>query len=44
MAENDSVPLWWVLVFLLAALGVGAAAVFAVGGSLVAGLLLPAVG
>ncbi|MFB6193803.1 MAG: hypothetical protein ABEI75_01950 [Halobaculum sp.] len=44
MAETDSVPLWWLLVFLLVALGVGAAAVLAVGGSLVSSLLLPAVG
>lgn len=35
VSEDDSVPLWWVIVFLLLALGAGAAVVFAVGGSLV---------
>lgn len=34
MADNDSVPVWWVVVFLALALGVGAYAVLAVGGSL----------
>jgi hypothetical protein len=35
MAEkNSGVPFWWVVVFLLLALGAGAATVFAVGGSL----------
>jgi hypothetical protein len=42
MAENDSaVPLWWLVLFLLLVLGAGAAAVLAVGGSLVAGVALP---
>ncbi|WP_411965211.1 hypothetical protein [Haloferax sp. YSMS24] len=37
MVESNSVPFWWVLLFILLALGSGAAVVFAVGGSLVAG-------
>jgi hypothetical protein len=42
MAETDSrVPFWWLVVFLLLALGAGAAAIFAVGGSLIAGIALP---
>jgi len=43
-AGNDSVPLWWVLVFIVLALGLGAVAVLAVGGSLItpAGAVLPA--
>ncbi|MFB6252501.1 MAG: hypothetical protein ABEI27_12605 [Halobellus sp.] len=32
--KNPGVPFWWVVVFLLLALGAGAATVFAVGGSL----------
>ena len=35
MAESNSVPLWWVVLFLLLALGLGAATILAVGGSLV---------
>jgi len=42
MAETNSrVPFWWLVLFLLLALGAGAAAVLAVGGSLLAGLALP---
>ena len=42
MAETDSrVPFWWLVVFLLLALGAGVATVFAVGGSLVAGTVGP---
>ncbi|WP_256476641.1 hypothetical protein [Haloplanus pelagicus] len=37
MQESNAVPLWWVLLFLLLALGIGAFAVSAVGGSLIAG-------
>ena len=44
MAENDSVPAWWIIVFLLLTLGAGALVVLAVGGSLVSSTLLPAVG
>ncbi|MFB6177294.1 MAG: hypothetical protein ABEI99_09165 [Halobaculum sp.] len=42
-AENGSVPLWWILVFLLLTLGGGAYAVLSVGGSLIdaAGVLVP---
>jgi hypothetical protein len=42
-ARNDSVPMWWILVFLLLTLGVGAFVVTEVGGSLVtsAGVVLP---
>lgn len=40
-AENGSVPLWWILVFLLLTLGAGGYAVLSVGGSLVSGVLLP---
>lgn len=35
MAESESVPFWWVLLFIVLALGGGAAAVFALGGSLI---------
>ena len=42
MAESNAVPFWWVLVFLLLALGIGAFAVSSVGGSLIAGTALPA--
>ncbi|MFB6091424.1 MAG: hypothetical protein ABEK02_00260 [Haloquadratum sp.] len=44
MAEKDTrVPFWWLVLFLLLALGAGAAAVSVVGGSLVkaAGVLVP---
>ena len=37
MAESDSVPVWWIVVFVLLALGVGAGGVVLVGGDLVAG-------
>lgn len=36
MAENESVSFWWVVVFLLLALGLGVAMIYAVGGSLIA--------
>jgi predicted secreted protein len=42
MADENSIPLWWIVLFLLLALGLGAAVVLAVGGSLIAGLALPA--
>ncbi|GAB6860586.1 hypothetical protein ACFR97_08375 [Haloplanus litoreus] len=42
MEESNAVPLWWVLLFLLLALGIGAFAVSAVGGSLIAGVAVPA--
>ena len=35
-AESSSVPLWWVLAFVVLALGLGALAVVSSGGSLVA--------
>jgi hypothetical protein len=41
MEESNAVPLWWILVFLLLALGIGAFAVSSVGGSLIAGVALP---
>jgi hypothetical protein len=41
MADSDSVPFWWVLLFVLLALGLGAATVVGVGGSLIAGVLVP---
>mgnify|MGYP000023548045 CR=1 FL=1 len=42
-AGNDSVPIWWILVFIVLALGLGAIAVLSVGGSLITpGALLPA--
>ena len=41
MAEKDSrVPFWWLVVFLLLALGAGAVTVFAVGGELM-GMVAP---
>jgi hypothetical protein len=40
MADSNSVPLWWVLVFIALAIGGGAAVVLAVGGSLVANTLV----
>jgi hypothetical protein len=42
MADSDAVPFWWLVLFLLLALGLGAATVVGVGGSLIAGLLAPA--
>ncbi|WP_435067389.1 hypothetical protein [Haloplanus sp. C73] len=42
MAESNAVPLWWILAFLVLALGLGALTVAAVGGSLVVGVALPA--
>ena len=45
MADSDdvdsSIPLSWIVIFLLLVLGVGAGAVLAVGGDLVAGAVLP---
>lgn len=35
--ENTEVPLSWILIFLLMALGMGAAAIFFSGGTLLAG-------
>ncbi|GAA0209929.1 MULTISPECIES: hypothetical protein [Halobaculum] len=41
-AGNDSVPIWWILVFIVLALGLGAIAVLSVGGSLIdPAMLLP---
>ncbi|ATW88709.1 hypothetical protein halTADL_1957 [Halohasta litchfieldiae] len=43
MAENGSVPFWWIVVFLLLALGAGIGSVFLTGGSIfiaLPGLLL----
>ncbi|ELZ93279.1 MULTISPECIES: hypothetical protein [Haloferax] len=37
MAESESVPFWWIVLFLVLALGSGAAVVFSVGGSLISG-------
>ena len=48
MADSSTnVPFWWILLFVLLALGAGAAIVLAVGGSLVSsgtGVLLPLLG
>ncbi|WP_168191224.1 hypothetical protein [Haloprofundus sp. MHR1] len=43
MAEDETVPFWWVVLFLVLALGAGVIAVTSVGGSLVSspGLALP---
>ncbi|WP_191967090.1 MULTISPECIES: hypothetical protein [Haloferax] len=38
MVESESVPFWWVLLFILLALGSGAAVVLAVGGSLISAM------
>ncbi|WP_199174750.1 hypothetical protein [Halegenticoccus soli] len=35
MANDDAVPLWWIVLFLLLALGLGATTVYAVGGNLI---------
>lgn len=35
MAENGSVPFWWIVLFVLLALGAGIGAVSLVGGSIV---------
>lgn len=43
MADNGSVPFWWIVAFLLLALGAGIGSVYLVGGSIFAaipGLLL----
>ncbi len=34
MADNGSVPFWWIVVFVLVALGAGIGSVYLVGGSL----------
>jgi len=34
MAENGSVPFWWIVVFVLLALGAGIGSIYAVGGEL----------
>lgn len=41
MEDSDSIPAWWVVLFLLLALGLGAATVLGVGGSLIAGVVAP---
>ncbi|WP_224270256.1 hypothetical protein [Haloprofundus salinisoli] len=43
MAEDETVPFWWVVLFLALALGAGAIAVTSVGGSLIdsTGVVLP---
>jgi hypothetical protein len=41
MADSDAVPFWWLVLFLLLALGLGAATVLGVGGSLIAGVVVP---
>jgi predicted secreted protein len=41
MADSETVPFWWLVLFVLLALGLGAATVLGVGGSLVAGVLAP---
>jgi hypothetical protein len=46
MAETDAPSFWWIVAFLLLALGLGAAAIFAVGGTLIAssgGVVVPPV-
>jgi len=43
MADNDSVPFWWIVAFVLLALGAGIGSVYLIGGSILAavpGLLL----
>ncbi|WP_197409675.1 hypothetical protein [Haloferax profundi] len=39
MADSESVPFWWIVLFLLLALGAGAVTVFALGGSLVSAVV-----
>ena len=34
MAENSSVPFWWIVVFVLLTLGAGVGSIYLVGGSL----------
>jgi len=41
MAADGSVPFWWIVVFLLLALGAGVGAISAVGGSILLGPLFP---
>ncbi len=35
MADSDSVPFWWIVLFILLTLGAGIGAVAAVGGSII---------
>ncbi len=35
MADSDSVPFWWIILFVLLALGAGIGAIAAVGGSII---------
>lgn len=45
MAASESVSRWWIALFVLLALGIGIAGLYAVGGTLIdagAGVLLPA--
>ncbi|MFB6154846.1 MAG: hypothetical protein ABEJ22_03055 [Haloferacaceae archaeon] len=46
MADEESVPRWWIVLFLLLALGGAAVVVYSVGGSLVTspGVLAPLAG
>jgi hypothetical protein len=48
MADSSTgVPFWWIVLFLVLALGAGALTVISVGGSLIAapgGVVMPAVG
>ena len=39
--DRDSVPFWWIVLFLLLAFGGGAVAILTIGGTLVAGVALP---
>jgi hypothetical protein len=41
MAADDSIPYFWILLFFALALGLGAAAIIFVGGSLFGGLVAP---
>ncbi|MFB6166044.1 MAG: hypothetical protein ABEJ31_12860 [Haloarculaceae archaeon] len=41
-STDESIPLSWILIFLLLALGLGAAAVQAVGGSIMGDVVVPA--
>jgi hypothetical protein len=41
MAESESIPFWWIALFLLLALGGGALVVLSTGGSLIQGSVLP---
>lgn len=41
MAADDRVPLSWIVLFVLLALGIGVWAIFFVGGDLTAGVVVP---